>query len=228
MYWTTQAVFYLLFQLSAHQIIVTASTAAPFSSNTTKLPAPPNCRKLPIDADWPSEEIWKSELKGAEPLMEQKQKIKHPNYIYEASTVVHVQNAVNFAAEHNVRLSIINSGHDFLGRLVEHSDNRCVANRLQICLTEQKLTIKFSPYRNDAPSGVLLALERMKGIRVLESFTPTAQGAEPVNFRTVTNAIWPTSGKQAAVTIGAGVTGLEMSAALAKSGLFALFASHGK
>jgi FAD/FMN-containing dehydrogenase len=86
----------------------------------------------------------------------------------------------------------------------------------------------FPRYRNDAPSGVLLALEKMKGIRVLESFTPTTNGAEPVNYKTVTNAIWPTSGKQAAVTIGAGVTGLEMSSALARSGLFALFASHGK
>jgi hypothetical protein len=117
MYWTLQAVFYILFQLSTQQFIVTASTIAPPSATTNKLPAPSNCRKLPIDADWPSEEVWKSELKGADPVMQQK--LKHPNYIYEATRVEHVQNAVKFAAKHNVRLSIINSGHDFLGRLVE-------------------------------------------------------------------------------------------------------------
>src|ERR1700712_4018098 len=76
--------------------------------------APADCRKLPADADWPPVAVWNSELKGNEPVMPSK--LKHPNYIYEASRVEHVQKAVNFVAKHNVRLSIINAGHDFIGR----------------------------------------------------------------------------------------------------------------
>jgi hypothetical protein len=80
-----------------------------------KLPAPVGCKKLPIDADWPSPDVVKEELPGAEEPMPDGVK-KHPNYIYEVRTVASVQRAVRFVAKHNVRLSIINSGHDFLGR----------------------------------------------------------------------------------------------------------------
>jgi hypothetical protein len=82
-----------------------------------KKPAPDSCKVLPGDANWPSEETWKSELKGAEYRGAQ-QKWTAPDYAYEASRVTHVQNAVKFAAKHSIRLSIINSGHDFIGRYV--------------------------------------------------------------------------------------------------------------
>ena len=89
----------------------------PATAAAAKLPAPVNCKKLPIDADWPSEQVWKTELKGAEPRGPQKAWTS-PDYTYEASKAVHVQNAVKFAAKYNLRLSIINSGHDFIGRWV--------------------------------------------------------------------------------------------------------------
>jgi hypothetical protein len=80
-----------------------------------KLPAPAGCKKLPIDADWPSPDVVNSELPGWEASMPDGDK-KHPNYVYEVKTVSSVQRAVRFAANHNIRLSIINTGHDFLGR----------------------------------------------------------------------------------------------------------------
>jgi hypothetical protein len=78
-------------------------------------PAPANCRKISTDSDWPAPEVWEAELKGVETVMPMKNQ-KHPDYVYEAARVESVQRAVNFAVKHNVRLSIINSGHDFLGR----------------------------------------------------------------------------------------------------------------
>jgi hypothetical protein len=39
-----------------------------------------------------------------------------PVYIVNASNTDHVQKAVRFAADHNLRLSIKNTGHDYLGR----------------------------------------------------------------------------------------------------------------
>jgi hypothetical protein len=80
-----------------------------------RVPAPSNCKRLPIDSDWPSVEVLNAELPGWEPWMPN-QKLKHPDYIYDVKTVASVQKAVRFAAKYNIRISIINSGHDFLGR----------------------------------------------------------------------------------------------------------------
>jgi hypothetical protein len=80
-----------------------------------KLQAPAGCKKLPKDVDWPAPDVVNKELPGWEAPMPDGDK-KHPDYIYEVKTVASTQRAVKFAAKHNVRLSIINSGHDFLGR----------------------------------------------------------------------------------------------------------------
>jgi hypothetical protein len=85
-----------------------------------------------------------------------------------------------------------------------------------------------SENRNDAPSGLLLTVSGLKGIRVLESFTPTPEGAEAVSKTTKANVIKPVPGKQAAVTFGAGITTKELNLALLQSGLIGLGAAHGK
>jgi hypothetical protein len=84
-------------------------------STVQRLPAPAACKKLKTDADWPSIDVINAELPGWEEPMPDGKK-KHPDYIYEAKSVASVQRAVKFAAKHNVRLSIINSGHDFMGK----------------------------------------------------------------------------------------------------------------
>jgi hypothetical protein len=87
--------------------------------------------------------------------------------------------------------------------------------------------ILINIFRNDAPSGVLLAVAGLKGVRVLESFTPSTQGAEPVDYKTVTNIIKPSPDKQAAVTFGGGMTSDELNRELRKSGLYTIGAAHG-
>jgi hypothetical protein len=77
--------------------------------------APEGCKKLPSDSDWPTKAIWDAELKGWEPI-HARGRGRHPQVMYEVKTVASVQRAVRFAAKYNVRLSIVNSGHDFLGR----------------------------------------------------------------------------------------------------------------
>lgn len=78
--------------------------------------APAGCKKLPIDTDWPQPDAWKAALRGVEARGPQDPLKTRPDYKYEANTVAKVQNAVKFAASNNVRLSIMNSGHDFIGR----------------------------------------------------------------------------------------------------------------
>lgn len=79
----------------------------------------------------------------------------------------------------------------------------------------------------DAPSGLLLSVGNLKGIRVLPSFIPSTRGAQSAIGATA-NTIKPTAGRQAAVTIGAGVTTQELNNALEASGLFTIGAAHGK
>jgi hypothetical protein len=169
-----------------------------------------DCKVIPGDEDWPKDEVWKSALPGVvqSPLVVANQ--TRPDYVLTALEPADVQAAVNFSAQHNVRLAIINSGHDFLGRYVEIFDS-----------TWGLFADAFR--RNDAPSGLWLVVANLKGIRVLESFTPSEQGAIPVNYTQhpllSVNIIKPVPGKQAAVTFGVGLSTQELNDALHKSGL---------
>jgi FAD/FMN-containing dehydrogenase len=67
----------------------------------------------------------------------------------------------------------------------------------------------------------------LKGVRVLESFTPTTKGVESVNSTIKTNVIKPQAG-QAYVTFGVGFSTQELNDQLAPSKLFAMGAAHGE
>jgi hypothetical protein len=42
--------------------------------------------------------------------------MKHPDYRFVAKSAVDVEKAVTFATTHNVRISVINTGHDYMAR----------------------------------------------------------------------------------------------------------------
>jgi hypothetical protein len=67
----------------------------------------------------------------------------------------------------------------------------------------------------------------LKGVRIQDSFTANNEGQEMVNYTTVTNVMPPVPGKQMYATIGAGWGNAALNRELAKSGLWALGASHG-
>jgi hypothetical protein len=99
---------------------------------------------------------------------------------------------VQFAAKYNIRLSIINSGHDYLGR-------------------------------NDAPDGLWLDVSRLSGVHVLETFNATTKGAQAPDPSGKVNVITPPKpGAQAAVTLGAGLSAMELNKALKASKVFAV------
>jgi len=74
------------------------------------------CRKLPKDPDWPNPEIWEAALPGVIPIQQNSTTGPLPNYRFRAHSIEDVQAAVRFATEQNVRLSVITTGHDQLGR----------------------------------------------------------------------------------------------------------------
>jgi hypothetical protein len=92
-------------------------------------------------------------------------------------------------------LTVITTGHDYLGR-------------------------------NDAPSGLAVDVSMLKGVRVLPSFIPTAQGVQSA-LGAKTNVIDPDPGTQPAVTFGVGHTTQSLNNAIRKSKVFTLGAGHG-
>lgn len=68
----------------------------------------------------------------------------------------------------------------------------------------------------------------LSGIKVLESFTPTKEGAESPEHDEEPETITPVPGTQAAVTFGAGCSTQQINDALDPSGLFTIGAAHGK
>jgi hypothetical protein len=120
MWWTQSVVVALMLCFSNHPNAASIGadpTLSPSATLSTRNPAPSNCKKLSIDSDWPFDDVWKFELPGVE-AREPNQMLKHPDWTYEVKTVEQVQQAVRFAAKHNVRLSIFNTGHDFMNRFV--------------------------------------------------------------------------------------------------------------
>lgn len=96
------------------QYIAISAWAVSPSNATTK--AYKTCRKLPKDPDWPAPEIWEAALPGVIPIQHNSTTGPLPDYRFRAHSIEDVQDAVRFATEHNVRLSVITTGHDQLGR----------------------------------------------------------------------------------------------------------------
>jgi FAD/FMN-containing dehydrogenase len=100
-FWSFVAVLIAVAQLCVQSIAVSMAAS--------------NCKVIPGDPTWPAASIWKGELPTA---MEQASggKQKHATYRIDVQTVDEVTKAVKFASKHNIRLTLLNSGHDFLGR----------------------------------------------------------------------------------------------------------------
>jgi hypothetical protein len=90
------------------------AAAAPQSPQTGSK----GCKIIPGDAGWPEKSTWQSALRNVVSRGVTKGNASHPDYKINAHTSADVQAAVKFAAAHNIRLAILNTGHDFLGRLV--------------------------------------------------------------------------------------------------------------
>jgi len=76
--------------------------------------APAGCRRLASDVEWPKPEEWASAMLGVTKLADSTT-MSSPDYAFRAKTTEDVQKAISFVSKNNIRLSVINSGHDYLG-----------------------------------------------------------------------------------------------------------------
>jgi hypothetical protein len=74
------------------------------------------CKAIPGDKEWPADEVWTKGIPGVEKSEAQVDNITRPDWVLNAKGAEDVAAAVKFAAKHQIRVSIINSGHDFVGR----------------------------------------------------------------------------------------------------------------
>jgi hypothetical protein len=89
-------------------VLFALTTLAVALNGQTETPA--GCKKLSTDADWPTPEQWKNALPEVVP-QKQTNGSRHPDYVLRAERYKDVEGAVQFCARHNIRLSIITSGH---------------------------------------------------------------------------------------------------------------------
>jgi hypothetical protein len=164
--------------MHSDSIIWVASVFCSIATVISAGPAPQGCRTMAGDSDWPAPEAWSRELPGAIPRSKFSLSGKHPDYRVSAKTVNEVQDAIKFVTKYNLRLSIINSGHDYFGRN-DAPDGLWldVSNLLGVRVQESfEPTVEGSP-APDA-SGKVNVVDPKPGLRAAATFGAGLSAAE--------------------------------------------------
>lgn len=96
-------------QTVAHTAILPPFPDKALTANSSEAPA--GCKFLPSDKGWPTDHVWKTNFPG---IFKKLKGTVGPDWMVQAKNVADVQKVVNFAREHNVRLTIITTGHGTL------------------------------------------------------------------------------------------------------------------
>lgn len=179
------------FPLLLQFTIVLLSEVLHAQPNTTTTPS--GCRKLNTDIDWPDVEIWKAALPGVVATNGSDKWGPTVDYRLQAKSVADVQNAVRFAKEHNIRLTVLTTGHDQL----ERSD---AGSGLMIDLSlfqGAHVMESYTPTKEGLP---LLALDAepnvitpIDGVQAAVSFGPAVAGL-PLNYVVSPSGLFTVSG----------------------------------
>lgn len=89
----------------AHVAILPPFPDKRITPNSTEAPA--GCRLLPSDKGWPHPQVFKDAFPD---VFKKMNGTYGPDYMLQVTSVKEVQAAVNFAREHNIRLSIVTTG----------------------------------------------------------------------------------------------------------------------
>jgi FAD/FMN-containing dehydrogenase len=185
---------------AALALLASAQDAPAAAAAPAAQAAPAHCLRLSTDADWPAKATWDAELPGWEKL----------------GATAMGPNAGNRHPDVKYEVKRAASVARALAFAKKHRVRLAIIN-----------SGHDFPARNDAPSGILLDVGGMKGVRVVDGFVPTVRGAEGVDWKTVTNVVSRVEGREYAATFGAGVSYAELNKELAKSGLWTIGAAHG-
>jgi FAD binding domain len=83
---------------------------------TKLVSTPTGCKVVENDEDFPAPDVWEAAMPGIAHRKTKGRVATQPIYRFTVKSVSDVEKAVHFAAKYNVRLTIITTGHDYLGR----------------------------------------------------------------------------------------------------------------
>jgi hypothetical protein len=116
---TSTALLGLATLASAHVAILPPFPDRALTPNSTHTPE--GCKRLSGDRGFPGDSLWRSTFPN---IFKKLRGTFGPDWMIQAKSVEDVQKAVNFARDHNVRLTVITTGHDFHGRQTARSGLR--------------------------------------------------------------------------------------------------------
>ncbi|KAH7392884.1 hypothetical protein BKA66DRAFT_439018 [Pyrenochaeta sp. MPI-SDFR-AT-0127] len=169
--------------------------------NTTT--TPPGCRKLRTDADWPDFEVWRAALPGVVPTNGTDKYGSIPDYRLQVKSVTEVQQAVRFARKHNIRLTVLTTGHDQLLRSDAGSGLLIDLSLFQ----GARVMPSYTPTKQGLPILKLKAepeaVNLVEGAQAAVSFGPALAGL-PLNYVLAEHGLFTVSGGAATVAVGGG------------------------
>ncbi|TVY64581.1 putative FAD-linked oxidoreductase [Fusarium oxysporum f. sp. cubense] len=164
---------------------------------------PPGCRKLNTDIGWPSRDVWENSLPGIIPTPGSDAYGPLPDYRLQVKTVSDVQNAVRFATRHNIRLTVLTTGHDQLARSDAGSGliiDLSLFNGVQV-------SESFTPTGEGLPfiePGTEVNIITPKdGVQAAVTFGPARAGLQ-LNYAVGKSGLFSVSGAAATVALGGG------------------------
>lgn len=178
-----------LFTIQLLAFLAAPVWGTPLNGTTT----PQGCRKLNTDIDWPAREVWEESLPGVTPTAGSDANGPLPDYRLQVKTVSDVQNAIRFATKHNIRLTVLTTGHDQLGRSDAGSGliiDLSLFNGVQVfeSFTATEEGLPFVEPGTDA--NIITPKE---GVQAAVSFGPARAGL-PLNYEVGKSGLFSVSG----------------------------------
>lgn len=183
--------------------------------------APPGCLKLKTDDDWPAPSVWKDAMPGIIHNMNATDRGTLPDYRFRVKNVSDVQLAVKFANKHGIRVTVITTGHDQLGR--NDAGSGLIIDLSY--LTGVKVLESFTPSKNgcdrlDLPTPANVITPK-PGLQAAVTFGP-AVGGLALNYAIANSSLFvvtAAAGKSSAIPCTCPVLELKLpEARVANSG----------
>ncbi|KAM0542564.1 hypothetical protein ACHAPJ_012735 [Fusarium lateritium] len=165
--------------------------------------APRHCRRLHTDVDWPSFEEWKAAIPGIIKQNNSDSFGSLPDYRIRAKCYSEVQAAVKFAALHKIRLSVITTGHDALGRNIAGSGLIIDLSLLQSARVSRSFAATARGVPNLKHHEKPQRIVPTDGIQAAVTFNPAFNGLE-LNKALVPSGVFVVGGTYAGVAAAGG------------------------
>ncbi|KAK2623642.1 hypothetical protein QTJ16_006823 [Diplocarpon rosae] len=168
--------------------------------------APAGCRKLSTDVDWPAPEVWAAAIPGVVPNSVKGTDLIAPggvsDYRIRARSVEDVQNAVRFASQHNIRIAVITTGHDQIGRNDAGSGLLIDLSLLKNVRVSESFTATTEgvPWADSTVPNVIVPKE---GVQAAVTFGPAVAGF-PLNHAVSASGLFTPSGFYHTIALAGG------------------------